>query len=348
MRTSASAGAPYGKAPWEKAGYKHHSSHTVFGPDGDEKFHHNVDKNVRVNYRTNGYRDYLDNRMDKAYIGDLKYALKKCIRHSDYLMMSPDGWSYLTDVGYIIWQNPGLCYNISRDHRPTEAEMMFAIEQSKSGRYQVSALTRDRKEFNIMIRAVQGHSGQLGRMLDENKAFAKMEHVADISHYTKIAHLETIIGTKAPGLVPGGIKNAGDRAHVYCIPKPPPTDGTLPNEFCKRGTNCVVDLDPKAMKENYALFQTSNGTVLIKKSVEVRDILWATMLGVTRYTLWTNPTEEEMRDVTQRHCVCQMCGAKYSNGTILGVSTIAGCHLRGWAYTSASRTSSTRRNASAN
>ncbi len=97
---------------------------------------------------------------------------------------------------------------------------------------------------------------------------------------------------------------------------PPPIDGSLPNEFCKRGTNCVVELDPLAMKQHYNLFQTGNGTVLIKKRVELRDILRVTMLGVTRYTLCTQPTEKKMKGVTQASCVCQMCGTKYSNGTI--------------------------------
>ncbi len=317
-RPSASAGAPHGPAPWQQAGYKHPSRHTVLAPPKGEKFHRSVNDNVRVDPRRNGHKNYLGVYMEKKYTDDLEHAVNKCIRHSEFLTVSPDGWSYLTDVGYIIWKNPGLYYQISRHHKPTEAEMMYAIEVSSSrkDRFQVSALSGDRKEFNLMIRAVQGHSGQLGRVLEDNKAFTKIEEVADLSHYSKICHLDTIIGTNAQGLVPGGVKNAGDRAHVYCIPKPPPTDGTLPNEFCKRGTNCVVELDPVAMKENYALFQTSNGTVLIKKSVEVRDILRVTMLGVTRYTLWTNPTEKKMKDVTQKYCVCQMCGTKYSSGTI--------------------------------
>ncbi len=62
---------------------------------------------------------------------------------------------------------------------------MFAVEVSKPGRYQVSALSGDRTNFNLMIRAVQGHSGRLGKIIEKEKAFVKVDKVAAISHYTK-------------------------------------------------------------------------------------------------------------------------------------------------------------------
>ena len=91
-----------------------------------------------------------------------------------------------------------------------------------------------------MIRAVQGHSGRLGKIIEAEKAFVKVDKVASITHYTKIAHLNTIAGMKGQGLVPGGIRNRGDRTHSYCIPAEPPKDGALPNEFRRRGADCVV------------------------------------------------------------------------------------------------------------
>jgi hypothetical protein len=141
-RPSASAGAPHGPAPWQQAGYKHPGRHTVFAPPKGEKFHRSVNANVRVDPRRNGHKNYLGHYMEKKYTEDLEHAVNKCIRHSEFLTMSDDGWSYLTDVGYIIWKNPGLYYQISRHHKPTEAEMMYAIEVSSSreDRFQVSAL----------------------------------------------------------------------------------------------------------------------------------------------------------------------------------------------------------------
>ncbi len=122
---------------------------------------------MRVNPRTNGGRDYFNCRMDRAYIENLEYAINKCVRHSHSLQMSPAGFCYLTDVGYIIWKDPARYYEISRYHRPTEAEAMFAVEVSKPGRYQVSALSGDREDFSLLIRAVQGHSGRLGLIIDK-------------------------------------------------------------------------------------------------------------------------------------------------------------------------------------
>ncbi len=39
------------------------------------------------------------------------------------------------------------------------------------------------------------------------------------------------------------------------------------------------------MKENYALFVSANGTLMIDKPVLIEDMLRVTMLGLTRYTL---------------------------------------------------------------
>ena len=69
---------------------------------------------------------------------------------------------------------------------------------------------------------------------------------------------------------------------MHCVPQAPPTDGSLPNSFQKRGTDCVVVLDPVAMKENYDLFQTASDTVLIKKPVAVRDILKKSLCWASR------------------------------------------------------------------
>ncbi len=117
---------------------------------------------------------------------------------------------------------------------------MFAMEVSKPGRYQDSALGPSRTNFNLMIRAVQGHSGRLGKIITAEKAFVKVEKVAPITHYTKIAHLNTIVGMKGQGLVPGGLTGKGDRTQLYATTAVPEKDGTLPNEHRRRGTDCMV------------------------------------------------------------------------------------------------------------
>jgi hypothetical protein len=232
--------------------------------------------------------------------------------------VSPDGWSYLTDVTYVIWGSQGLYYNISRNHRPTEAEIMYAIQvsQSEKNNFQASALCGDRKEFNIMIRNVQGHSGKLGDQIEDDKAFTRVRDLEAISHYSKVVYPDSMIGVNGKGINPGGVHNKSDRAHVYCVPKAPPKNGSLPNEFQKRGTDCVVELSPVAAQKHSLCYQTANDTVLIGTTVEVRDLLRVTLLGDARYTIWTNPTLRQMRGVEQLTCVCAMCGTEYSSGTI--------------------------------
>jgi hypothetical protein len=316
-RASASAGPHFGPAPWQKAGYQHPSRHNVDAPPKGQKFHRSVNNNVLVELRKGDHRNYLGVYMDRKYTKDLEHAVNRCIRHSGVLTVSPDGWSYLTDVAYVIWESPGLYYNISRNTRPTEAEIMYAIQvsQSEKDNFQASAICGDRKELNIMIRAVPGHSGKLGDQIEDDKAFTRVRDLEAISHYSKVVYLDSMIGVKGKGIIPGGVHNKSDRAHVYCVPKAPPKNGSLPNEFPK-GTDCVVELSPVAVQKHSLCYQTANDTVLIGTTVEVRDLLRVTLLGDARYTIWTNPTLRQMRGVEQLTCVCAMCGTEYSSGTI--------------------------------
>jgi hypothetical protein len=143
-----------------------------------------------------------------------------------------------------------------------------------------------------------------------------VEKEASLTHYTKIAHLHTIVGMKGQGLVLGGLTGKGDRVHLYATTAVPEKDGTLPNEYRRRGTDCMVSLDPVLMKEHYDLHMSANGTIMINKPVRIHDILRVTMLGMTRYTHWTRPTPRQMSNVAQSCCVCSMCNTKYPSGTI--------------------------------
>ncbi len=99
--------------------------------------------------------------MSKDFIYDLGFAINKCIRHSEFLEISQEGWCYLTDVGYIIWSHPTLYNHRSKHRRPAGEEMRFAMELTKPGRFHVSAVNmNDRLEHNIMLKPAQGHSGR--------------------------------------------------------------------------------------------------------------------------------------------------------------------------------------------
>ena len=72
------------------------------------------------------------------------------------------------------------------------------------------------------------------------------------------------------------------------------------------------------LKRDFAVYRTTNDTVLINRPVPPEYIERAVMLGVTRFTLWHQPNACRMRDVTQAHVVCCMCQAEYANGTNVG------------------------------
>ena len=151
--------------------------------------------------------------------------------------------------------------------------------------------------------------------MKRKKAFVKVQEVASLTHYTKISHLPTIVGIKGQGLVPGGLTGKGDRTHLYATTAVPEKDGTLPNEYRRRGTDCMVCLDPVLMKANYDLHMSANGTIMISQPVRIADILRVTMLGKTAYTLWSRPSPRQMTNVTQAFCQCSLCNYKYPNGT---------------------------------
>ncbi len=175
---------------------------------------------------------------------------------------------------------------------------MFAMELAKVGRLHVSAINmNDRLEHNIMLKPAQGHSGRLGGLVDDAKCYATAMHVGNLSRYTKMGCLNSIIGLRAQGLVPGGIHGKGNRTHVYCVPQAPPVDGSLPNSFQPRGTDCVLILDTDAMRKDFALYQSANDTVLISKPVPARYILRVNMLSDTRSTHCHTSTEHTVRTV---------------------------------------------------
>ena len=96
---------------------------------------------------------------------------------------------------------------------------MFAMELAEVGRLHVSAVNmNDRLEHNIMLKPAQGHSGRLGKLVDDAKFYETAMHVGNLSHYTKMGYLNSIIGLKAQGLVPGGILGKGNRRTFTASP----------------------------------------------------------------------------------------------------------------------------------
>ena len=108
-------------------------------------------------------------------------------------------------------------------------------------------------------------------------------------HDTQNAFMRSSGGIKGRGLVPGGISGKSERDHLYVSTAIPDKDGTLPNKYKRRGTDCMVYLDPALMKTNYDLAMSANGTIMIGERFKPEHILRVTMLGTTAYTLYSRP-----------------------------------------------------------
>ena len=142
----------------------------------------------------------------KSRMEDASHALLKCIRHSKLLPSSALGWCYLTDVTFVLWKCHREYYGLWKNGRPSEAELMLAMELDLGrDRFQVSALCDDYKKHNIMLRAVQGHSGRIGGEINDDLAFTPVDSVDGLYHYSKRSFLDTVVGWHAKGLVTVGL-----------------------------------------------------------------------------------------------------------------------------------------------
>ncbi len=240
----------------------------------------------------------------------------KCLRHSSTLQVSQSGWAYMRDVAYTLWVTERKYGYIGQ---VSEADIMFAIDvsQSEKQRFIVSALDYHAglRPGNMMIKAVQGVSTQIGRQIIDKEAYTPVSDIPALSHYTSLSLIDDFVGFQGKGIVPGGILNRSSRSHCYFVPEQPPNNGLLPNSFWKSGTDCVIELNAAATQADYECFQTANGTVLIGDRVSIKYFARITLLGSARYTVWLNPSPKQMLGVTQKHCTCSKCGKTYVNGT---------------------------------
>ena len=96
--------------------------------------------------------------------------------------------------------------------------LLYLVQSSDKQRFQLTFATyaNDAKQFAVFLRAVQGHSGAAGRMIDSCKAMEKITE-EDCPEYCVHA---TMPGNYASihksGMMPGGPRNGTDnRTHVH-------------------------------------------------------------------------------------------------------------------------------------
>ena len=303
-----------GNAPWQQEFYVHPSRLTVEAPGKGHVFSDMV--HPRCRHSTRDYHNSEDVYMSKKYTYNVEYMTNKCLRHSSTLQVSQSGWAYMRDVAYTLWVTERKYGYIGQ---VSEADIMYAIDVSQSDkqRFIVSALDYQAglRPGNMMIKAVQGVSTQIGRQIIDKEAYTPVSDIPALSHYTSLSLIDDFVGFQGKGIVPGGILNRSSRSHCYFVPEQPPNNGLLPNSFWKSGTDCVIELHAAATQAYYECLQTENGTILIGAAVAVQFLARVTLLGSARYTIWLNPNAKQLQGVTQRHCTCAKRGAKYVNGT---------------------------------
>ncbi len=177
----------------------------ILCPDDGHTFHHGVPGNQRVDAQK-GRIDYRGKQYSQNYMIDTSHAVIKCIRHSRILPTDAKGWAYLTDVTFALWKDHREYSDFYRWNQPMEAELMLAMELDLGcDRFQCTALTDGFFQHNVMVRAVQGHSGRIGGEINDDLAFTPVDSVDGLYHYSKRSFLDTVVGWHAKGLVTVGL-----------------------------------------------------------------------------------------------------------------------------------------------
>ncbi len=94
------------------------------------------------------------------------------------------GWAYLTDVTFAMWKDHREYSDFYRWNQPTEAELMLAMELDlRNDKFQCTVLEKVFFQHNVMVRAVQGHSGRIGDKIKDDLAFTRVESVDGLFPY---------------------------------------------------------------------------------------------------------------------------------------------------------------------
>ena len=171
-------------------------------------------------------------------------------------------------------------------------DLLFIIATQDKGRYECSSLAGTGERFDLLIRCVQGHSGNVAEQMVHNEAFGEIttnEGTPFLYHYTKSEFLHSILGKQnAPGLLPGGRPKPigggwAHRADVHCSVKSMGTSLEVPDKFRKRGLDCVVHIDTQLLlTAGIKLFLNAAGAVLIPEAIPVENIVRAVLITHTQ------------------------------------------------------------------
>jgi hypothetical protein len=251
-----------------------------------------------------------------------------------YIPVGADGFVYADDVAWIILHH----YKHRVTQMPTAHDLLHMVACSvhlgSKSRFQASVIqtTADNTllpmgtPYTILVRAIQGHSGQLGQNIDplrlcERLYDAEEDDIKVLIHHTWSGYIVGMVGRGGPGILPGGIPANADgvyagRTHVHCSNRPY-KDGQFPDNFKKRGTDCAVYIDAQKMIDHgHHIYRGPGGVILIPSAVEIPYIARVVMVEIPLITLFRRVDEYKSSHQTANTFIgCRNCGKRYNLGT---------------------------------
>ena len=95
--------------------------------------------------------------------------MTKVLRHDPRLNVDEYGFAYCEDIIRAL-SNKSLYY-LSASELPTRADLIHVVNTQEKGRYEATSLTGEGGPYDLLIRCVQAHSGQIAWQLVREKAF---------------------------------------------------------------------------------------------------------------------------------------------------------------------------------
>ena len=156
-------------------------------------------------------------------------ALCRALRHSKFLTVDDQGFAYVEDIVHVL--SDTTTYHLSATDKPTVADLVFIVATQDKGRYEAASLKGKGNIYDLLIRCVQGHSGNIARQLVREKAFTQvtsMQQVPFLIHHTKSENL-------MPGGKPATTQGEWERrADIHCSITNMSATGEIPDNWLCR------------------------------------------------------------------------------------------------------------------
>jgi RNA:NAD 2'-phosphotransferase (TPT1/KptA family) len=206
---------------------------------------------------------------NKEYQKQVSKKLSATLRHSLGLTVYKDGSLELSPLLNILpkWQ---------RNFLMDDDNLLYLVQSSDKQRFQLTYAPYENEanttaravQFVVHIRAVQGHSGEVGRMIDSCKA---MEKITEEDCPAYCVHATMHASIRKSGMMPGGPRSGTDnRTHVHFATQFIPGKGaTLPGVRINCNDWYFLRLKDY-VQEGHEAFLAANDVVCIPNTIPFR------------------------------------------------------------------------------